>query len=238
MTASPQNSCEINKQLPINIINHNPLFRMSNNELLQLISDRSNCRSPISDHLTLPNPPYVDELQLASGNNEYEDAVIYFRRKLGEYILSHAAFFTDKIVVPLVRDLRFALQQVYQTKLDEYASGLELDRGFSREILETYIQITKSVNLGCRKAKRSRTLKRIFKLLDPYCRRNLKHLQVTHVEVEIGLNFPPSPLTPETQLENYIAQRRLCGTGIENILRLQLEDSRENETPHIYMNSF
>ena len=207
---------------------------MTDNELLQLASDRSNCRSPISQHLTFPAPPNLDELQLASGNNPHEDAVIFFRQKLGEYLLSQTAFFTDKIVVPLVRDLRCALQHVLASKEEEYSAGLEVDRGFSRGILEAHIQLTKSVNLGCRRAKRSTTLKRMFKLLNPYARRCLRHLQVSHVEVEIGLNNSPSESSPEEQLEEYIAQRRLCGTGIETILRSQLEDSRENETPILH----
>ena len=207
---------------------------MSNSDLLQLRNDRFGCRSPISDHLILPSAPHIDELQLASGNNQFEDAVIYFRQKLGEYILSNAAFFTDTIVIPLVRDLRTALQGALHHKQNEYASGLELDRGFARDILETYIATTKSVNLGCRRAKRSVTLKRLFKLLNPSARRSLKALQITHVEVEIGLNYPPSTITPEAQLESYIAQRRLCGTGIENILRSQLEDTRENDSPVLH----
>ena len=116
----------------------------------------------------------------------------------------------------------------------EYSAGLELDRGYSRQILESYIQMTKSVNLGCKRAKRSVTLKRVFKLLDPSYRRNLRALQVTHVEVEIGINCRPSHETPEALLEAYIAQRRLCGTGIENILRCQLEDTRENDSPVLH----
>ena len=200
------------------------------------MNDRHGCRSPISDHLKFPNPPVSDELFLASGDNQYEEAVIYFRQKIGEYILSNAAFFSDKIVVPLIRELRNALHQIHRLRQQTYAQGEEVDRGFSRSTLENYINLTKSINMGCRRAKRSVTLKRIFKILNPYARRSLKHLQVSHVEVEIGLNNPPSNTSPEEQLEAYIAQRRLCGTGIENILRRQLEDTRENDSPILYFN--
>ena len=195
---------------------------------MQLEPNRNECRSPIEEHLTLPRTPQTDELLIASGDNTHEDAVNFFRLQLGQYITQNAPFFSDTIVVALVRELRHALQQALRCKLEEYMTGSETDRGYCRSVLETYIRYTKTVNLGCRRAKRSTTIKRVYKLLTPSDRRSLKALQLSHVEVEIGLNNSPRDGCPEEVLENYIAQRRLCGSGIENILRSQMDQSRNN----------
>ena len=150
---------------------------MSNNGFLQ-ITNRENCRSPIDDHLSWPTTPENDDLFFASGDTKFEEAVSFLRKILGEYILGNAAFFSETVIVPLVRELRSALQRIFNVKMNEYRAGLELDRGLSRDILEKYIQLTKSINLGCSRAKRSATLKRIFKLLYPHARECLKALQV------------------------------------------------------------
>ena len=198
--------------------------------LMQLENNRNDCRSPIEDYITLPVAPQLDELEIASGDNTHEDAVIFFRKLLGDYILNNAPFFTDVIVVPVVRELRTALQHAQRCRMEDYMRGAETDRGYCRSILENYIKITKAVNLGCRKAKRSTTLTRLYKLLTPADRQRLKALQLSHVEVEIGLNNAPRDGFPEEVLEDYIAQRRLCGSGIENILRNQMSHSRDTSS--------
>ena len=195
--------------------------------LLKLEPRRDSCRSPIESLLALPTITPDDELYFASGNNEYEDSISYFRQQIGNYLVQNAPFFSETILVPLVRELRLALIKARRERLWDYVHGQESDRGFARRTLEEYISITKSINLGCTRAKRTTTLKRAFKLLLPQAKNQLRSLEVSHVEIELGLNAAPRDGKPEELLEEFIAQRRLCGTGIENIMRSQLTVSRE-----------
>ena len=197
--------------------------------MLQLEPRRDSCRSPMESLLTLPTSPQEDDLYLASGDNYQEDAIFFFRKQIANYIIPNAPFFSETILVPLIRDLRTALNKALIEKMGDYMRGAETDRGYARMTLENYINLTKSINIGCSRAKRSVTLKRVFKILDPQAKRRLRSLEVSHVEIEIGLNKPPKDGRPEELLEDFIAQRRLCGTGIENIMRSQLADSRENQ---------
>ena len=196
--------------------------------MLQLEPRRDSCRSPIESLLSLPQIVGGDDFSIASGDNTREDAIFFFRKQIADYIIPNAPFFSETIVVPLVRELRKALDQARLEKLGDYVHGRETDRGFSRATLEHYIALTKSINLGCKRAKRSVTLKRIFKILAPQAKRRLRSLEISHVEIELGLNKAPADGCPETLLEEFIAQRRLCGTGIENIMRNQLTYSRES----------
>lgn len=196
--------------------------------MLQLEPRRDSCRSPIESLLSLPTSPQHDDLFIASGDNSYEDAIIFFRKQLGDYVLQNAPFFSETIIIPLVRDFRQAIDGARREKELEYIQGMETDRGFARQILEEYICLAKTINLGCRRAKRTVTLKRIFKLLLPQAKTQLRSLEVSHVEIEIGLNKTPNDGQPEDLLEDYIAQRRLCGTGIENIMRNQLSLSLDS----------
>ena len=189
---------------------------------LQINQRRDQCRSPIESLLALPTSPQDNDLFLASGDNSYGDAITYFRGEITKYIVPNAPFFSEKILVPLVRELRIALVGAHLEKSHEYMRGAETDRGFARRTLEEFISLTYTINLGCKRAKRSTTLKRIFKILEPQARNELRSLEVSHVEIELGLNKSPKDGCPAELLEDFIAQRRLCGTGIENIMRNQL----------------
>ena len=97
----------------------------------------------------------------------------------------------------------------------------------ARSMLEDYLQYAKSINLAVSKAPREKTLKRVFKLLNPVSRSAIKRMRISYVETKIGINEKPNELSTDEILEEYIQKNALQSTGIDQILRKQLKDSSQ-----------
>ena len=198
-------------------------------ETLQLevepISDAST--TSLEDQLNLPQFHHPDSLGIATVGTKGEAQVNFFRESLGNYLLIEAPFFSAKVVVPLIRDLRDGLKISLKDKIKDFQEGKEVDRGYSRAMLEDYLQYAKSINLAVARTPREKTLKRVFKLLTPVSRSAIKRMRISHVETKIGINEKPSERSTDDILEDYIVKNALQSTGIDKILRKQLRDSSQ-----------
>ena len=189
------------------------------------ISDASTIS--LEEQLNLPQFHHPDTLGIATVGTNGEAQVNFFRESLGNYLLLEAPFFSAKVVVPLIRDLRDGLKIALKDKLKDFQEGREVDRGYARSLLEDYLQYAKSINLAVSKAPREKTLKRVFKLLNPVSRSAIKRMRISYVETKIGINEKPNELSTDEILEEYIQKNALQSTGIDQILRKQLKDSSQ-----------
>ena len=192
---------------------------------IEPISDASTVS--LEQQLNLPQHHHPDSLGIATVGTRGEAQVNFFRESLGNYLLLEAPFFSAKVVVPLIRDLRDGLKIALSDKLKDFQEGREVDRGYSRAMLEDYLLYAKSINLSVARAPRERTLKRVFKLLTPVSRSAIKRMRISHVETKIGINEKPCDRSVDDILEDYIEKNALQSTGIDKILRKQLKDASQ-----------
>ena len=94
----------------------------------------------LEQQLDLPQHHHPDSLGIATVGTKGEAQVNFFRESLGNYLLLEAPFFSAKVVVPLIRDLRDGLKIALKHKIRDFQDGKEVDRGYSRSMLEDYLQ--------------------------------------------------------------------------------------------------
>ena len=188
----------------------------------------SSSTSSLSEKLQFPAIGTDMDIGSASSDTSKGYFVEYFRQALGSYLAQHAADFSHKIRVPLVRNLRMAIKESLQEKMKTYAEGNELDRGLAREQLEEALHITRGANVAARRATRAKTIQRLFKILDRTNRGHLRRMKLTYAEINFGLNKTPLEGNPELCLKNHIKTHNLQGTELEAILKAQLYSSTVN----------
>ena len=185
-------------------------------------------KSSLSEKLQFPAVGTDMDIGSASSDTSKGYFVEYFRQAVGSYLAQHAADFSHKILVPLIRNLRSAIKESLEEKMAIYAEGNELDHGLAREQLEEALHITRSVNIGAGRAQRAKTIQKLFKILDRTNRGHLRRMKLTYAEISFGLNKTPLDGDPESCLQNHIHSNNLKGTELENILRAQLVGSTIN----------
>lgn len=185
-------------------------------------------QSSLSEKLQFPAIGTDLDIGSASSDTEKGYFVEFFRQAVGSYLAQHAADFSHKILVPLVRNLRTAVKESLEEKMQVYAEGNELDQGLAREQLEEALHITRSANIGAGRAPRAKTIQRLFKILDRTNRGHLRRMKLTYAEISFGLNKTPLDGDPSACLSNHIKSNNLKGTELETILKAQLAGSTIN----------